>query len=72
MAELAETTRMALVRCIQHQHAALAQLAMCLDDPACTFDRPIVNDCINAVTTAQSVVRRMLTTPSVTRNPTPC
>ena len=72
MTKMAGVTRGALVRCMQHQHAALAQLSACLDNPACDFDRTIVNECIDVVSTAQAVVRRMLEAPSVTGQSPSC
>ena len=72
MTQMAGATRGALVRCIQHQHAALAQLSACLDNPACDFDRAIVNECIDVVTTAQAVVRRILEIPAGTGHSPPC
>ncbi len=65
MSKLTGATRMALVRCVQYQHAALAVLAACLDDPECDVDRATVDECISAVTAAQAVVRETLRTQAI-------
>ncbi len=72
MGEMALTTRMVLTRCMQHQHAALAQLSACLDKPVSQEDRTRVVECIGAVTRAQAVVRRMLGLPSGLGHPDRC
>lgn len=72
MAEMALATRMALTRCVQHQHAALAQLSACLDNPACQWDRGRVEECIGAVAAAQAVVRCVLASASGSGHPDRC
>lgn len=72
MSEMAMATRMALTRCAQHQHVALALLAACLDNSACALDRTTLDACIGAVAAAQAVVRRVLADGPVTGPQSPC